>query len=96
MTSKSHTGHLIWDGALGWLLKEIQATLAQLEKERTRPRLYTNYLEENQTVAGDGVTNHKRQRQDYSKDGVKDFQTASELSRLKNPRRFYGATVSEI
>ncbi|GJW35296.1 hypothetical protein Tco_0058216 [Tanacetum coccineum] len=69
--------------ALGWLLEEIHVTWAQLEKKRTRPRLYTNYLEENQTVAGDDIANHKRRRQDYSKDGVKDFQTASERSRLK-------------
>ncbi|GJR52209.1 zinc finger, CCHC-type containing protein [Tanacetum coccineum] len=34
-------------------------------------------------MAGDGVANHLRQRHDYSKDGVKDFQTASECSRLK-------------
>ncbi|GJW60626.1 putative reverse transcriptase domain-containing protein [Tanacetum coccineum] len=32
--------------ALGWLLEEIHVTWAQLEKKRTRPRLYTNYLEE--------------------------------------------------
>nr|GEV31048.1 hypothetical protein [Tanacetum cinerariifolium] len=32
-------------------------TWAQLEKKRTRSRLYTNYLEENQTVAGDGNAN---------------------------------------
>ncbi|GJU75634.1 ribonuclease H-like domain-containing protein [Tanacetum coccineum] len=59
--------------ALGWLLEEIHVTWAQLEKKLTRPRLYTNYLEENQTVVRDGVANHKRRRQDYSKDGVKDF-----------------------
>ncbi|GJY04083.1 RNA-directed DNA polymerase, eukaryota [Tanacetum coccineum] len=32
--------------ALGWLLEEILMTWAQLEKKQTRPRLYTNYLEE--------------------------------------------------
>ncbi|GKC90415.1 hypothetical protein Tco_1151064 [Tanacetum coccineum] len=35
---------------LGWLLEEIHVTWAQLEKTRTRPRPYTNYLEENHTV----------------------------------------------
>ncbi|GKE22303.1 hypothetical protein Tco_1433815, partial [Tanacetum coccineum] len=59
---------------LGWLLEEIHVTWAQLEKKQTRPRLYTNYHEENQTVAADGVANHKRRRQDYSSDDVKDFQ----------------------
>ncbi|GJR73499.1 hypothetical protein Tco_0085864 [Tanacetum coccineum] len=32
--------------ALGWHLKEIHVTWAYLEKKRTRPRLYTKYLEE--------------------------------------------------
>ncbi|GKB60267.1 hypothetical protein Tco_0916453 [Tanacetum coccineum] len=32
--------------ALGWLLEEIHVSWAQLEKKRTRPRLYTNYPEE--------------------------------------------------
>ncbi|GKB16537.1 retrovirus-related pol polyprotein from transposon TNT 1-94 [Tanacetum coccineum] len=32
--------------ALGWHLKEIYVTWAHLEKKRTRPRLYTKYLEE--------------------------------------------------
>nr|GFB90152.1 hypothetical protein [Tanacetum cinerariifolium] len=58
-------------------------TWAQLEKKRTRPRLNTNYLEENHTVAGNGITKRKRRRQDHSRDGVKDFQTTSERSRLK-------------
>ncbi|GJX50980.1 retrotransposon ORF1 [Tanacetum coccineum] len=40
-------------------------------------------LKKFQTVAGDSVANLKRQHQDYSSDGVKDFQTASERSRLK-------------
>ncbi|GKC46464.1 hypothetical protein Tco_1064186, partial [Tanacetum coccineum] len=47
---------------LGWLLEEIHVTWAQLEKKRTRPRLYTNYLEENLTDRGDGVANHTRRR----------------------------------
>ncbi|GJX38851.1 hypothetical protein Tco_0252154 [Tanacetum coccineum] len=42
---------------LGWLLEEIHATLAQLEKKRTRLQLYIKSYEENShTVAGDGVT----------------------------------------
>ncbi|GJY47135.1 hypothetical protein Tco_0436198, partial [Tanacetum coccineum] len=43
--------------SLRWLLEEIHVTWAQLEKKRTRPRLYTNYLEENLTDRGDGVAN---------------------------------------
>ncbi|GJU20866.1 hypothetical protein Tco_1154208 [Tanacetum coccineum] len=35
--------------AFGWLLEEIYVTWAQLEKKRTRPRLYTNYLKEKHT-----------------------------------------------
>nr|GEU59251.1 hypothetical protein [Tanacetum cinerariifolium] len=66
-----------------WLFEEIHVTWAQLEKKRTRPRLYTNYLEENLTNHGDGIANHKRRSKDHSRDGVKDFQTASECSRLK-------------
>nr|GEZ70628.1 hypothetical protein [Tanacetum cinerariifolium] len=46
--------------AIGWLLEEIQVTWAQLEKKQTRPRLYTNYLEENLIDRGDGVANHTR------------------------------------
>ncbi|GJU87251.1 hypothetical protein Tco_1294797 [Tanacetum coccineum] len=48
---------------LGWLLEEIHVTWARLEKKRTRLGLYTNYLEENHTVRGDGVANYKRRRQ---------------------------------
>ncbi|GJV92462.1 hypothetical protein Tco_1540275 [Tanacetum coccineum] len=47
---------------LGWLLEEIHVTWAQLEKKRTRPRLFTNYLKGNPTDHGDGVTNHTRRR----------------------------------
>ncbi|GJY47089.1 retrotransposon ORF1 [Tanacetum coccineum] len=39
-------GNLYAMTALGWLLEETHVTWAQLEKKRTRPRLYTNYLEE--------------------------------------------------
>nr|GEV96794.1 hypothetical protein [Tanacetum cinerariifolium] len=48
--------------------------------KRTRPRLDTNYLEENHTEARDGVGSHTRWCQDYSRDGVKDFYTALEHS----------------
>ncbi|GJZ34766.1 hypothetical protein Tco_0580583 [Tanacetum coccineum] len=51
---------------------------AQLEKKRTRPRLYTDYLEENLIDSEDGIANHKRRHQDHSRDSVKDLQTASE------------------
>ncbi|GKE91960.1 hypothetical protein Tco_1573055 [Tanacetum coccineum] len=51
--------------SLGWLLEEIHVTWAQLEKKRTRPRLYTNYLEENLTNCGDGVTSLKRWRDGF-------------------------------
>nr|GEU94410.1 hypothetical protein [Tanacetum cinerariifolium] len=62
--------------ALEWLLEELHMTWAQLEKKQTRPRLYTNYLKENQPMARDGVAGYKRRHQDYSKDGVdEDFST---------------------
>ncbi|GJR15537.1 zinc finger, CCHC-type containing protein [Tanacetum coccineum] len=51
------------DETFGWLLEEIHVTWAQLEKKRTRLRLYTNYLEEKHTVRGDGIANYKRLRQ---------------------------------
>ncbi|GJY27847.1 hypothetical protein Tco_0403614 [Tanacetum coccineum] len=49
----------------GWHLEEIHVTWAQLEKKRTRLRLYTNYFKEKHTVRGDGVANYKRWRQSY-------------------------------
>ncbi|GJY65097.1 hypothetical protein Tco_0466557 [Tanacetum coccineum] len=45
--------------ALGWLLEEMHVTWAQLEKKRTRLRLYTNYFEEKHTVRGDGIANYQ-------------------------------------
>ncbi|GKA00102.1 hypothetical protein Tco_0672652 [Tanacetum coccineum] len=48
--------------AFGWLLEEINVTWVHLEKKRTRPRLYTNYLEANLTERRDGVANHTRRR----------------------------------
>nr|GEV18355.1 hypothetical protein [Tanacetum cinerariifolium] len=44
---------------VGWLLKEIHVTWAQLEKKQARPRPYTNYLEEIHTERENGVTNYK-------------------------------------
>ncbi|GJX49785.1 hypothetical protein Tco_0276630 [Tanacetum coccineum] len=41
-------------------LEEKHVTWAQLEKKRTRLRLYTNYFEEKHTVRGDDVANYKR------------------------------------
>ncbi|GJZ17072.1 hypothetical protein Tco_0553195, partial [Tanacetum coccineum] len=46
---------------LGWHLEEIHVTWAQLEKKRTRPRLYTKSFEEiMHTERGDGVANKKK------------------------------------
>ncbi|GJU48078.1 hypothetical protein Tco_1217633 [Tanacetum coccineum] len=62
--------------ALGWHLEEIHLTWAYLEKKRIRLRLYTKYLEE-------GVPSIKRRRRDLQSNGVKDFVTELERSRLK-------------
>ncbi|GJX66352.1 MAK10-like protein [Tanacetum coccineum] len=56
-------GNLYAMTALGWLLEEIHVTWAQLEKKRTRLRLYTKYLEEIHTEHGDGVANYARRLQ---------------------------------
>ncbi|GJY98721.1 putative ribonuclease H-like domain-containing protein [Tanacetum coccineum] len=66
--------------ALRWLLEEIHVTWAQLEKKRTRPRLYTNYLEEIPNTGWRRRRKHKatasgsfkRRRQGFP-DGVRTF-----------------------
>ncbi|GJY81072.1 hypothetical protein Tco_0493823 [Tanacetum coccineum] len=69
---------------LGWHLEEIHVTWAHLEKKRTRLRLYTKSFEETvHTEGGDGVVITKRRLQEFHIDGVTDFATASERSRLK-------------
>ncbi|GKC01112.1 hypothetical protein Tco_0987248 [Tanacetum coccineum] len=45
-TGNESNGLYFLNIALGWLLEQIHVTWAQLEKKQTRPRLYTNYLEE--------------------------------------------------
>nr|GEY13707.1 hypothetical protein [Tanacetum cinerariifolium] len=75
---------------LGWLLKEIHETLAQLEKKRTRLRLYTNYLEQKHTVRGDGVANYKRRRQSYQVTASWNSRRRQNKADLKNFRRPLG------
>ncbi|GJX86921.1 hypothetical protein Tco_0337695 [Tanacetum coccineum] len=69
--------------SLGWLLEEIHVTWAQWEKKQTRPRLYTDYLEEKLTDHGDGIANHTRRRHITQ-------ETASWISRLRQNIRNYG------
>ncbi|GJU23108.1 ribonuclease H-like domain-containing protein [Tanacetum coccineum] len=67
-------------GSLGWHLEEIHVTWAQLEKKRTRLRLYTKSFEETvHTESGDGVAITKRRCQDFHIDDVRDLMTALEL-----------------
>ncbi|GJU28943.1 hypothetical protein Tco_1172532 [Tanacetum coccineum] len=73
--------------AFEWHLEEIHVTWAQLEKNRTRLRLYTNYLEEKHTVRGDGVANYKRRRQSYQVMASWNSRRRQNEAELKNPRR---------
>ncbi|GJT22027.1 MAK10-like protein [Tanacetum coccineum] len=68
--------HLLEDKqilTLGLLLEEIHATWAQLEKKRTKIRLYTNYFKEIHTERGDGVAIYKRWRPKIASEGIMDF-----------------------
>ncbi|GJX20363.1 hypothetical protein Tco_0223040 [Tanacetum coccineum] len=70
--------------ALGWHLEEVHVTWAHLENKQTRIRLYTKSFEESvHTDRGDGIAITKRRRRDFHSDGITDFATASERSRLK-------------
>ncbi|GKA31600.1 hypothetical protein Tco_0717905 [Tanacetum coccineum] len=73
--------------ALGWHLEGIHVTWAQLEKKRTRLRLYTNYLEEKRTVRGDGITNYKRRHQSYQVIASCNSRRHQNEADLKDPRR---------
>ncbi|GJV38581.1 hypothetical protein Tco_1411058 [Tanacetum coccineum] len=69
------------DVALGWHLEEIYVTWAHLGKKRTRLQLYTKFVEEYgiqwlETTSGILVT-----PSGFQSDGVKKFETASELNR---------------
>ncbi|GKF27541.1 hypothetical protein Tco_0093883 [Tanacetum coccineum] len=78
-------GNLYAMTAFGWHLKEIHVTWAQLEKKRTRLRLYTNYLEEKHTVRGDGVANYKRQRQSHQATTSWNSRRRQNVADLKKP-----------
>ncbi|GJW12984.1 retrovirus-related pol polyprotein from transposon TNT 1-94 [Tanacetum coccineum] len=68
-------------------LEKINITWAQLEKKRTRLRVYTNYLEEKHTVRRDGAANYKRRRQSFQATTSWNSRWLQNKADLKNPRR---------
>nr|GEX70542.1 hypothetical protein [Tanacetum cinerariifolium] len=81
----------------GWILEEIHATWAHLEKKRTRLRLYTKSLEEIHIQTVQTASLFLATASDHIRDGVRILEMPSKSSHLnRNPRSFIEATVSKV